>query len=151
MALAQRSSAKHEARVALARELGAKAVSEPRLDRAMLLAREAVNLDDSRQTAGTLLATLLRSPSALGTFSSPITDRPQTITLSPDGKTLVVRENSGLVRFYDTSTRRERRSALPNAQPFSLTYSQDGRFVLFFRLQSAQPGLPRSTSSTDAR
>ena len=141
VALAQRSSAKREARVALARELGAEAVSEPRLDRAMLLAREAVNLDDSRQTAGTLLATLLRSPSVLGTFSSPITDRPQTITLSPDGKTLVVRENSGLVRFYDTSTRRERRSALPNAQPFSLTYSKDGRFVLFFRLPSA-PAAP---------
>ena len=85
VALLQRSSAKHEATVALAREIGAKAVVEPRLDRAMLLAKEAVDLDDSRETRGTLLSTLLRSPAAISTFSSPITDRPQTITLSPDG------------------------------------------------------------------
>jgi WD40 repeat protein/class 3 adenylate cyclase len=143
VALAQRASAKREARVALARELGAEAVAEPRIDRAMLLAREAVNLDKSRQTAGTLLATLLRTPSAIATFSSPITDRPQRITLSPDGRTLVVVENTSLVRFYDTRTRRERRPPLPNAPHFPVTFARDGRLVLLFRSPSrtAPPGI----------
>ena len=136
VALGQRASAKKQARVALAHELGAEAVSEPRIDRAMLLAREAVDLDNSRQTAGTLLATLLRSPSALGTISSPITDRPQQIALSPDGKTLSAVENTGLVRFYDTGTRRERGEPLPNAPAFPATFTKDGKLVLLFRAPS---------------
>jgi WD40 repeat protein/class 3 adenylate cyclase len=137
VALLQRSSAKHEATVALARELGARAVVEPRLDRAMLLAREAANLDDSRATQGTLLSTLLRSPAAISTFSSPITDRPQQITLSPDGTTLEVVENTNFARFYDTGTRRERRPALPNALHFAAAYSKDGKLVLLLRAPTA--------------
>jgi WD40 repeat protein/class 3 adenylate cyclase len=136
VALLQRQSAKHQATVALARQLGAEAVSEPRIDRAMLLAREAVNVDASRQTAGTLLATLLRSPAALGTFSSPITDRPQAITLSPDGKTLAVVENTDLVRFYDTQTRTERRRPLPHAVHIAPVYSSDGTRMLLMRTPS---------------
>ena len=136
VALGQRASAKKQARVALAHELGAEAVSEPRIDRAMLLAREAVDLDSSRQTAGTLLATLLRSPSALGTISSAITDRPQQIALSPDGKTLSVVENTGLVRFYDTDTRRELGKPLPNAPTLPATFTKDGKLVLLFRAPS---------------
>ena len=59
-ALVQRSDAQHKARIALGRQLGSEAVSEPRIDVSMLLAREALNLDRSLQTEGTLLATLLR-------------------------------------------------------------------------------------------
>src|SRR5262249_28596213 len=143
VALLQRHSAKHQATVALARGLGAEAVSEPRIHRAMLLAREAVNLDHSRQTAGTLLATLLRSPAALATFSSPITDRPQSVTLSPDGKTLAVVENTDLVRFYDTRTRAERLQPLQNAVHIPPVYSSDGTRVLLMRTPSetAPPAL----------
>ena len=143
LALAQRASAKRQARVALARELGAEAVSEPRIDRAMLLAREAVNLDDSRRTAGTLLATLLRSPAAIGTFSSAITDRPQTVTLSPDGKTLAVVENTSFTRFYDTRTRRERHAPLPDTVHVAPFYSRDGKLVVLMRQPSPNqpPGL----------
>jgi class 3 adenylate cyclase/WD40 repeat protein len=137
VALLQRSSAKHQATVALARELGAKAVVEPRLDRAMLLAHEAVNLDDSRETQGTLLSTLLRSPAAISTLSSPITDRPQTVTLSPDGRTLVVVENTNLARFYDTHARRERRPPLPNAVHLRAAFSKDGKYLLVPRASSA--------------
>jgi WD40 repeat protein/class 3 adenylate cyclase len=137
VALLQRQSATHAARVALARELGARAVIEPRLDRAMLLAREAVNLDDSRETQGTLLSTLLRSPAAISTFSSPITDRPQQISLSPDGRTLEVVENTSLVRLYDTRTRRELRSALPNAPHVRATFSRDAKLLLVLRAASS--------------
>ena len=149
VALAQRASAKKQARVALARELGAEAVSEPRIDRAMLLAREAVNLDDSRRTAGTLLATLLRTPAAIGTFSSPITDRPQTVTLSPDGRTLAVVENTSLTRFYDTRTRRERHAPLPNTVHIPPSYSKDGKLLVLMRAPSSKS--PPALDLRDAR
>jgi len=150
VALLQRSSAKHEATVALARELGARAVVEPRLDRAMLLATEAVNLQDSPDTRGTLLSTLLRSPAAISTFSSPITDRPQTLALSPDGRTLEVAENSDLARFYDTRTRRERRAALPNALHHPATWSPDGKIVVLLRAK-APPPAPQWLEVRDGR
>ncbi|MDX6523825.1 MAG: hypothetical protein QOI17_1338, partial [Gaiellales bacterium] len=109
VAFEQRSSARHEATVALGRQLGAEAVSEPRIDRAMLLARESLILDRSSQTEGTLLATLLRSPAAIGTFTMPITDRPLTVSVSPDGHTIAVGTNdpAGVMRFYDTRTHRQ--------------------------------------------
>jgi WD40 repeat protein/DNA-binding SARP family transcriptional activator len=126
IALVARSNAQHEATVALSRQLGAEAVSEPRIDRAMLLAREAVNLNRSTQTEGTLLATLLRSPAAVGTFTLPIESRPQKIALSPDGRTLAVSDNRGTVRLYDTATRRVR-SVLPNLGfTYAVAYTPDG-------------------------
>ncbi len=104
VALSQRQSAQDHARVALSRQLGAEAIIEPRLDRAMLLAHEAVNLDPSRETSGDLLATLLRSPAAIATFTLPITDRPLALTLSPDGRTLAVDDNQKEVLLYDVTT-----------------------------------------------
>jgi len=107
IALVSRSHAQHEATVALARQLGAAAVIEPRLDRAMLLARESVNLDSSQATNGTLLATLLRNPAAIGTFTVPITDRPQRVEVAPGGQTIAAVMNEDLMRFYDTLTHRQ--------------------------------------------
>src|SRR5262249_57695416 len=106
------------ARVALARQRGAQAVNEPRLDRAMLLAREAVTLDRSPQTEGTLLATLQRHPAVIGTFALPVGVAPQ-LAVSPDGRTLAVsnfriinygftddpRVSLGEIRLYDPRTR----------------------------------------------
>ena len=110
-----RRSAQHEATVALGRQLGAEAVVEPRLDRAMLLAREAVRLDDSPQAEGSLLSTLLRSPSAVSTFTLPITVRPRSLALAERGRVLVVNDNNGELRLYDTHRRRE--SAVPSRTP----------------------------------
>ena len=129
VALVKQQSASHQARlatvaarVALARQLGAEAVNEPRLDRAMLLAREAVNLDRSPQTEGTLLATLQRNPAVIGTFALPV-DLASQLTLSPDGRTLAVshflinsygfEDNNvslGDIRFYDPQTRAVKRA-----------------------------------------
>jgi WD40 repeat protein/class 3 adenylate cyclase len=149
IALVSRSNAQHEAKVALGRELGAEAVSEPRIDIAMLLAAEAVKLDDSRQTQGTLLSTLLRSPAALSTFSSPITDRPQQIGLSPDGRTLAVVENTDFMRFYDTKYRKER-LALPDALHQAPTFSRDGKLIFLFRAK-APPPAPQFLEIRDAK
>jgi WD40 repeat protein len=110
LALVSRSNAQHEAQVALGRQLGAEAVSEPRIDLAMLLARESLNLDRSTQTEGTLLATLLRTPTVIGTFTTPIRDRPQVVKVSPDGRALAVVTNTDVMRLYDVRTHRQIRS-----------------------------------------
>jgi WD40 repeat protein/class 3 adenylate cyclase len=104
VALTQKQSADAAARVALARQLGAEALITPRVDEAMLLARESVLLDASIQTKSTLLATLLRVPSAIGTFSTPIGATPVATAVSPDGRTLAVSESTGAVEFFDTRT-----------------------------------------------
>jgi WD40 repeat protein len=132
VALVKQHSAAADARVALARQLGAEAVSEQRIDLAMLLAREAVNLDRSPQTEGTLLATLLRSPAVLGTFTIPIDARPQGVALSPDGRTLAVPDNDGNLRFYDTRTHASRRAPLTDPfDPDPPVYSSDGSLLLY--------------------
>jgi len=125
-ALVARSHSQRSAQVALARELGARAVSARRVDQAMLLADEAVRLNRSTQTEGTLLATLLRSPNVLGTINSPILSRPQEIAVSPDGRTLAVSDNRDSVRFYDTSTLRLRRVAEQLGLTNAVAYLPDG-------------------------
>jgi WD40 repeat protein len=131
IALAQKQHATREARVALARQLGAEAVSEPRIDLAMLLAREAVNLDRDPQTEGTLLATLLRSPAAIGTFTVPIDSRPQSVTVSPDGRTLAVPDNNGHLFFYDPRTHRQSRPPLNGFGGEVPAYSPDGSLLVY--------------------
>jgi WD40 repeat protein/class 3 adenylate cyclase/energy-coupling factor transporter ATP-binding protein EcfA2 len=127
VALLQRQSAKHEATVALAGQLGAQSVIEPRIDRAVLLGHEAVNLDRSTQTEGALLSTLLRSPAAIGTFTFPIQARPLSAAVTPDGRTLAVADNQREIRFFDTRTHQETRAPLRPAGAFSIVgYSKDG-------------------------
>jgi DNA-binding SARP family transcriptional activator/WD40 repeat protein len=145
VALVNQQRASNQARVALARQLGAQAVSEPRLDRAMLLAREAVTLDRSAQTEGTLLATLQRHPAVTGTFALPVGLAPQ-LAVSPDGRTLAVspfriinygftddpRVSLGEIRFYDPRTRALQRAPVPHfggAQP--PVYSSDGALLAY--------------------
>ena len=85
VALRKSHTASSEARAALAGQLGAEAEVEPRIDRAMLLAREALRIERTNETKGTLLATLLRSPAALATYTLPIDSRPQNIAVEPHG------------------------------------------------------------------
>jgi WD40 repeat protein/class 3 adenylate cyclase len=103
LALVQRAHAQTKARVALAQSLGAQAVSEPHLDRAMLLAREAASLDPSVQTSSDLLTTLLRTPTVLRTFHSDA-NRNLDIALSPNGRTIAIEDNNGNVVVEDALT-----------------------------------------------
>jgi len=105
VALQQRSSAQHQATVALSRQLGAEAVSEPRIDLAMLLAREAVGLDPSLETRSDLLTTLLRVPSAIRTFHWN-TNRNGAVAVSPDGRTVAIEDNNGSTVVENASTGR---------------------------------------------
>ena len=149
VALRQRSAARREARTALAGELGAEAVSEPRIDRAMLLAREATNLDRSVATAGTLLATLVRSPAALATFALPLDTKPYKLTVSPNGRILVVADQQGALRFYDTTTRRPTRPTLTSVFGYAPpAFSPDGSLLLTVAPGSPPPALQIRAATT---
>jgi DNA-binding SARP family transcriptional activator/WD40 repeat protein len=142
IAVVQKQHATTEARVALARQLGAQAVNEPRLDRAMLLAREAVNLDRSPQTEGSLLATLQRSPAVIGTVTLPI-NAPQQLAVSPDGRSLAVGALSldqfeylgasiGNLRVYDARTQGVKGPRLTDfAGARAPVYSSDGSLLAY--------------------
>jgi WD40 repeat protein/DNA-binding SARP family transcriptional activator len=103
VALAARGSAKRQATAAIAQRLGAQALSEQRLDRALLLARAGIALDDTEATRSDLLATLLRSPTALRVLH-PGGSRVLDDALSPDGRVLAVRGDDGSVSFFDVGT-----------------------------------------------
>lgn len=146
--LVQRHSAQREARVALANQLGAQALVEPRIDRALLLALEALKLNDSRQTRGALLTTLLRSPAIpRKTFTLPLGTRPLRMSVSPTGTTLAVSDNSGQIHFLDTRTRGESRAPLTDAMGYlPPVYSADGEQML--TIAAGEP--PRGLQLLDA-
>jgi WD40 repeat protein/DNA-binding SARP family transcriptional activator len=103
VAVAARGSAKRQATAAIAQRLGAQALSEQRLDRALLLARAGIALDDTEATRSDLLATLLRSPTAVRVMH-PGGSRVLDEALSPDGRLLAVRGDDGSVAFFDVGT-----------------------------------------------
>ncbi len=126
-----------EAHAALGRQLGAEALAAPRLDVAALLAREAVALDRSPQTEGTLLSTLERSPAVVATFPLPTNSTPQ-VAVSPDGRTLAVSDSvADTVRFYDARTRvRAGRQLSDFFGDQAPVYSQDGSLLAYRTGQS---------------
>ena len=127
VALEQRGSARKQAVAADAQRFGARALVEDDLDRALLLARQGVALDDSVQTRGNLLAALLKSPAALGLLrgdEEPIA----AIALSPDERTLAAGTNTNKIFLFDTRTRRRLATLRWMSGAFiQLAFSPDGR------------------------
>ena len=105
VALEQRGNARSSERTTEAQALDVQALTEPALDRSLLLARQAVSVVDSPATRSDLLAALLRSPAAIGVLRTD-GDPLLSLALSPDGHTLAVAENDGVVRFVDAATLR---------------------------------------------
>jgi WD40 repeat protein/class 3 adenylate cyclase len=129
VAVVQRGRARRSTLVALSQSLGSQGVIEPRLDRGLLLAREAVSLDVSEQTRSTLLATVLRDPAALGVFYGGDTGRrPLAIALSPDGESLAVEYNVQDLQLFDTSSLAPK-AAVPLAAGGPPAFSPDGALI----------------------
>ena len=112
MAISQRGEARdaavearNAARSADAQRLGAIALSQRDFTLALLLARQGMALQDSPQTRSNLLATLLKSPAAVGILRGD-GDRLLGLDLSPDGRTLAFVDVDGTLTFKDTRTRR---------------------------------------------
>jgi WD40 repeat protein len=103
-ARAAQRSAEAAQRSAEARRLGALALSEPDLDRSLLLAAAAVRTGPSPATEGDLLSALLRSLHALAQVRG--NSRLQDLALSPDGRILAACDNDGTVVLWDARTMR---------------------------------------------
>ncbi|MDP9331257.1 MAG: AAA family ATPase [Actinomycetota bacterium] len=104
VAAVQRTHARTAATDALAQSLGAQGVTQPQLSRALLLARVGVALAPSNRTEGSLLATLLRAPGVVHTYTTPENERPLQLALVGDGRTLAMGTNVNNVHFYDVTT-----------------------------------------------
>ena len=128
VALHQRSTARTAARAADAQRLGATALVDARLDRALLEAREGSALDEGVRTRGYLLAALLRSPAALAVFHDG-GERILAVKLSPDGRTLYVAGNGGRLERLNPRTRAVRASAELGGAIGALAVSRDGRML----------------------
>ena len=101
IALLQRGKARRSAEVADAQRLGSQAVVQGELDTSLLLARQALAIDDSVHTRSTLLATLLKAPGAISVLPGT-GDRVLQIDASADGSVAVTADNNGGIAVYDT-------------------------------------------------
>ena len=125
-ALVQRGQARDAETAQLAQRLGAQALVEDDLDLALLLARQAVAIDDSPQTRSYLFAALRRSPAAIGIMHGNRASL-RAIAISPDGRTLAtIGHGTGLV-LYDARTFERIGKPLPHHGAESLAFSPDGR------------------------
>jgi hypothetical protein len=122
--------ARRQTLVAESRRLGAQALLQAGLDWSLLLAVEAVRLDDSVDTRSALLTSLLRSPQALRVFRGD-GNRLDNLTLSRDGRTLAAVDDAGNPYLWDTRT--GTRIAGPPKQHWSFSnvvaISPDGRLL----------------------
>ena len=126
LAVNQRGEARDAETAQLAQRLGAQALVEDDLDLSLLLARQAVAVDDSPQTRSYLLEDLLRSPRADGIMHGR-TEFLRAIAVSRDGRTLAVGSVGDGLLFFDTRTyARVDRSSPVTGWVESLAYSADG-------------------------
>jgi DNA-binding SARP family transcriptional activator/WD40 repeat protein len=139
VALNERGKARDEAVAADAQRVGALALLEDDLDRALLLARQGIALNDTVQTRGNLLAALLKSPAAIGVIRAD-TELITATALSPDGRTLAVGNSpGGRILLFDTHSRQRvatLRPAPKDADILNLAYSPDGRRLAIFHMVS---------------
>jgi WD40 repeat protein len=127
LALSLRGRAERQALVADSRRLGAQALLEDELDRSLLLARQAVALDDSVETRSDLLGALLRSPAAAAILPAHLNGI-GALGLSADGKLLATGEADGTVSIFDARTRMlKARFHGAGSQVNNLEFSPDGK------------------------
>jgi WD40 repeat protein/DNA-binding SARP family transcriptional activator len=126
--------ARDAATAQLAQRLGAQALSEEDLDLSLLLARQAVAIDNSPRTRSYLLTDLLRFPRVEGVMHGSSSAHLRPIALSPDGRTLAVgaAEAGGGLLFFDARTFGPIGEPLPvRGGVASVAYSPDGRRLAY--------------------
>jgi WD40 repeat protein len=131
LALVQRGEARDAETAQLAQRLGAHALVEENLGLSLLLARQAVAIDDSPQTRDYLLNALWRSPAAIGIMHGH-GDILRAIAVSPDGQTLAVAGPDEGLLFFDARTHEQIGEPLAVTEGVvSLAYSPDGKKLAF--------------------
>ena len=125
-ALIQRGEARDAETAQVAQRLGAQALVDADFDRSLLLARQAVAIDDSPQTRGYLLSDLLRAPAVAGVMHGE-GDILRAIAVSPRGDTLAVGDFNHGVLFFDARSYEQIGEPLRTGKPVEgIAYSPDG-------------------------
>lgn len=124
---ASADNARHAQLTSDARRLSAEALIDERIDHALLTAVAGVQLDDRPDTQAGLVTALQRAPLATMIRRLPNGARPQRILVSPDGATLVVADNAGLVHVLNASTL-DQMTVLDGG--WGLHFVDDGRLVV---------------------
>jgi WD40 repeat protein/DNA-binding SARP family transcriptional activator len=129
LALKQRDQAQAAADVADGRQLAARSLTEKDGIVSLLLARQAVSLDDSAQTRSALLAALQREPAAIAemhaTGAAP-GDLTQWLRLSPDGRVIATGGARTTVTLFDARTYQPLRRIDVGARTTSASFGPDG-------------------------
>ena len=138
VALNQRGEARDAAVAADAQRLGLESLSQEQLDRALLLQRASVQLDESPATLGNLLSVLMRTPAAIGVVNLgwPIYGT----AISPDGSVIATGDERGTVIFYDAATRK------PLGRPYEISVAGAG---LIQNVRFSPDGRTLAASSVD--
>jgi WD40 repeat protein/DNA-binding SARP family transcriptional activator len=108
LALTQRDRATKALTLADAGRLASGSRLEPDPQLALVMAREAVNIDDSSETRSALFAALERTPAIIDRIyppggPSPIGGERQWIAIAPDGSTLAIGDAGRTVEFFDAA------------------------------------------------
>ncbi len=133
IAVIQAREARDAEAAQFAQRLGAQALVEDDLDLSLLLARQAVAIEDTPQTRSYLLAALARAPGALGIMHGADDADLRSAALSPDGTTLAVLDFYDKIMFFDTTTYEQIGEPLtvPRRGFLSLAYSPDGTTLAY--------------------
>ena len=110
VALSQRDRATAALTVADAGRLASRARLEPDPQLALLMAREAVHIDDSPETRSALFAALERAPAITGRIYGPggpssTGDETQWVEMAPDQSTIVIGDAGPTIEFFDAVRR----------------------------------------------
>lgn len=124
-ATVQSGHAQDSARKAQARQLAARAGTEPDLDRALLVALAGTHLDDSTTTRGALLSALIRTEPVVAVDILP--ESSMAAVLEPDGKRLINLGVDGAIRRLDLVTRTSQLVDRVSGFPGQPALSPDGR------------------------
>ena len=131
-AVIQRREARDAETAQIAQRLGAQALAEDDLDLSLLLAQQAVAIEDTPQTRSHLLAALARAPAVLGIMHGADDADLNDVALSPDGRTLAVLDLYAKILFFDTQTYEQIGAQLSAPRLLeALAYSPDGKTLAY--------------------
>jgi DNA-binding SARP family transcriptional activator/WD40 repeat protein len=165
LALAQRNRATAALTLADAGRLASRSRLEPDPQLALLMAREAVHIEDSPETRSALFAELERAPAITDRIyppggPSPPGDETQWIEIAPDERTLAVGDAGPTVEFFDAVQRgpidavdvgsgTERAAFSPDGKTLAVVTSTGG-LVAVDVARRAVRGRVRAEASVDA-
>jgi DNA-binding SARP family transcriptional activator/WD40 repeat protein len=132
LALDQRNRATAALTLADAGRLASRSRLEPDPQLALLMAREAVHIDDSPETQSALFAALERTPAITDRIyapggASPAGDETQWIEIAPDGRTLAIGDAGRTVEFFDVVRRQPIAAVDVGSGTERAAFSPDGK------------------------